>query len=138
MTGVAVAWKLTGLPAWPVAGTVAVQVRAQLWVTVMDPVLVHVVPPAVTVSTQVKVPPLAYVWLGLGSVEVLPSPKLHRKVGAVAPHPLGVAVAWKPVGVPAAVVVGTVALQLRLHPAVTWMCGVAEHVAVPSVTTRRG
>jgi hypothetical protein len=44
LEGVAVDWKLTGKPASPVAGTVAVQASVQLAVMVMEPPLVQVVP----------------------------------------------------------------------------------------------
>ena len=80
-------------------------------------------------------------WLGFCWREVVPSPKLHRYAGRVLPHPPGVAVAWKLVALPAAVLAGTVAVQARPHPAVTTTLAVAEHMGppvAPSVTRSTG
>ena len=53
MLGVAAAWKATGTPGSPVAGTVAAQARAQLAEIVMLPVRVQVTPWIVAVMLQV-------------------------------------------------------------------------------------
>ena len=69
------AWKATGTPVPPVAGTVAVQFTVQPVETVMLPLLVQGTASTVTVRLQEKVPAVAYEWLGFCWVEVAPSPK---------------------------------------------------------------
>jgi hypothetical protein len=56
LAGVAVDWKLTGMPTLPVGGTVAVQLSEHPAEITMLPLFVQGTPPAVAVMDQLKVP----------------------------------------------------------------------------------